>query len=397
MKCNRRIAFALVAAVSLLLGRSAAVDADTILDFDFETTFPSFGYSYHYAGEGDSTCAGLPVSDSEVSSTYDVTTGPTATASFDTSAWDFPPDACYTYAGFGLGIGYELPSNQRLNSGTLADYTIRFDAWIEGTESLDADLQFIFQIPDQNGDGNPEGYRLGVSNSTPSSTPTPFLTSTTQSFSINLADVAFWDGTWDFATDFAQTTNFQLIVQPYGNAISIGVDNDNVLYVDNVRLEGPLRTVVTGDFDNDGDYDCSDVDALVAGIVAGTNDPAYDLTEDGLVNGNDLTSWLAEAGANNLPSGAPYLMGDADLSGSVDGSDFGVWNANKFTTNAGWCAADFNANGAIDGSDFGLWNANKFQSSDAVAVPEPASIRCLAILMGAVAWMLRGQRAPADR
>jgi hypothetical protein len=40
--------------------------------------------------------------------------------------------------------------------------------------------------------------------------------------------------------------------------------------------------------------------------------------------------WLSLAGAANLPSGNAYLPGDATLDGFVDGSDFGIWNANQF-------------------------------------------------------------------
>ncbi len=121
---------------------------------------------------------------------------------------------------------------------------------------------------------------------------------------------------------------------------------------------------LSGDFDGDGDYACADVDSLVVEIVAGTNNPSFDLTGDGAVNGNDLTHWLAEAGAAELPSGASYLLGDADLDGTVDGSDFLLWNANKFSATAAWCAGDFDADGLVDGSDFLLWNANKFTSAD---------------------------------
>ena len=98
--------------------------------------------------------------------------------------------------------------------------------------------------------------------------------------------------------------------------------------------EPPL---VTGDFDNDGDYSCADVDLMVAEIAAGTNSAGFDLTGDGAVDGADLTAWLAEAGAAELPSGNPYQLGDANLDGVVDVSDFNVWNAAKFTSNAAWC------------------------------------------------------------
>ena len=99
---------------------------------------------------------------------------------------------------------------------------------------------------------------------------------------------------------------------------------------------------------------------------------------DGVIDAADITDagdgWLAVGGANNAAQtgGNAFLNGDANLSGAVDGSDFGIWNMNKFSTNSAWCSGDFNASGGIDGSDFGVWNGNKFQSSDGVsAVPEP--------------------------
>ena len=128
-------------------------------------------------------------------------------------------------------------------------------------------------------------------------------------------------------------------------------------------------------FSGDGIYDCLDVDALVAEIAAGTNDAGFDLTGEGTVDSSDLTAWLAEAGAVNNANGNPFIPGDANLDGSVDASDFNVWNANRFTSTAAWCSGDFTADGAIDGSDFNVWNSNKFTSSDGVhSVPEPGSL-----------------------
>jgi hypothetical protein len=68
----------------------------------------------------------------------------------------------------------------------------------------------------------------------------------------------------------------------------------------------------------------------------------------------------------------------------VDGSDFGLWNANKFTMTTGWCSGNFNADSFVDGSDFGIWNANKFTSSDGGGtVPEPVGGAVLMIVCGA--------------
>jgi hypothetical protein len=141
-----------------------------------------------------------------------------------------------------------------------------------------------------------------------------------------------------------------------------------------------LASTSSGDFDDDGDFDCQDIDALTAAIVGGSTDLDFDLDGDGAVNIADRDMWLATAGAEMLTSGQPYLLGDATLDGQVDISDFNIWNSNKFSSNSSWCLGDFNTDGSVDISDFNLWNTRKFQSSDsAAAVPEPSTFIMLVI------------------
>ncbi len=128
-----------------------------------------------------------------------------------------------------------------------------------------------------------------------------------------------------------------------------------------------------GDFDIDGDYDCDDIDALVAEIAAGSNSASFDLSGDGAVNGTDLELWLVEAGSRKTSTGAAYLAGDANLDGFVDVSDFNIWNSHKFENAAGWCGGDFSADGFVDVSDFNIWNSHKFQSATR-PVPEPSAM-----------------------
>lgn len=127
-----------------------------------------------------------------------------------------------------------------------------------------------------------------------------------------------------------------------------------------------------GDFNNDGNFDCVDVNALTTAIASGGSVTMFDLNGDGLLNLADVDDWRAEAGDTNLGPGRVYTVADANLDGFTDGGDFIIWNAHKFSQNTNWCDGNFNADLAVDGSDFILWNANKFTAADgAAAVPEP--------------------------
>jgi IgA Peptidase M64 len=157
-----------------------------------------------------------------------------------------------------------------------------------------------------------------------------------------------------------------------------------------------------GDFNLNGDYECGDIDALVAAVVNGGSVTTFDMNADGLLNPNDVDVWLATAGEAELTSGNPYRYGDANLDGVVDGSDFGLWNSHKFTLQPAWCRGDFSADGQIDGTDFGLWNANKFQSADAVAsrslVPEPClSVTSLVVILATSLRTQRGKNRPTGK
>ena len=78
---------------------------------------------------------------------------------------------------------------------------------------------------------------------------------------------------------------------------------------------------------------CERSHALVGDVAAGTGNLSYDVNGDGFVNLGDVNHWV------QFLKGT--LLGDANLDFSVDGSDFGVWNAAKFTSDARWCAADW--------------------------------------------------------
>lgn len=161
---------------------------------------------------------------------------------------------------------------------------------------------------------------------------------------------------------------------------SVGFPTADTFGLIDAVVVNAIPSLPNGDFDNNMLYQCADVDALVQEIVDGTDNSAFDMNGDTVVDEVDLTAWLAQAGAGSgsIPgltdSGNPVLPGDANLDGTVDGPDFLVWNNNKFQSIAAWCSGDFNADGEVDGPDFLIWNNNKFQTADGVAaVPEPSS------------------------
>lgn len=195
--------------------------------------------------------------------------------------------------------------------------------------------------------------------------------------------------------------SFPLMTSTSGNVIgtfattslpALGSNLDWLVdYAGDTLILEVVAAVLSGDFDNNGDYACNDIDMLVAEIAAGTNNTAFDLTGDNEVDGDDLDAWLAEAGAAELASQNPYPLADANLDGTVNGADFDQWNANRFTHNASWCSGDFNADGAIDGFDLLVWNANKFTSADnnTAAVPEPSATL---MVLGMLALATRRRR-----
>ena len=169
--------------------------------------------------------------------------------------------------------------------------------------------------------------------------------------------------------------------------------NDNLLLLtggyDDTPFDGEavtidaraLRLSAEIDFDGDGDVDVDDVDALVNEIITGNNSALIDLTGDDVLNGQDLEQWLVTAAEEN-GFGAPYLIGDANLDGSVNASDLNALGQNWRGHPKTWQLGDFTADGTVDASDLNQL-AQNWQTSiplgaaQATAVPEPASYAAL--------------------
>lgn len=116
----------------------------------------------------------------------------------------------------------------------------------------------------------------------------------------------------------------------------------------------PARMIV-GDFNQDGAINATDIDMLATAIRQ-NGDSLYDLNGDGLINRGDMDQLVT--GILNTH------YGDANLDGLVDEVDSATLIRSWFSSDQGWSNGDFNGDEVIDGSDVGIWNANKFLVSE---------------------------------
>ena len=176
------------------------------------------------------------------------------------------------------------------------------------------------------------------------------------------------------------------------------------------------------------DYGSSDpITTIASYIKAGYN--------SGNWNGPGIMSTTAQTPTNGLLYGVGYadgadnvvvglssgqievkytLLGDANLDGLVNGSDFNILAANFNQSITGWDQGDFNYDGLVNASDFNVLAANFNQGVSGAAsagdvaaldafaaanglslptssVPEPASLGLLA--MGAIGMLARRRRS----
>ena len=124
---------------------------------------------------------------------------------------------------------------------------------------------------------------------------------------------------------------------------------------------------MSGDFNLDDVIDGADIDMLIAAIAAGSTDPAFNVDDVGGVDRQDVDFLVRDILSTEY--------GDANLDGSVDATDFGIWESHKFQSNTGWASADFNGDEITDVSDFNLWNQHGFENGPAVAASAPRTPR----------------------
>jgi hypothetical protein len=142
---------------------------------------------------------------------------------------------------------------------------------------------------------------------------------------------------------------------------------------------------VTGDFDSSGALDGPDIDDLTGQSASGTNNAAYDLNADALVNEADVQVWVKDLFNS--------WIGDADLNGVFDSSDLvtvlasGTYEAD---VNSVWTTGDFNGDGRTNSTDLvaaladGGYELGPRAAAAVSAVPEPAGLTVAMLLLMAL-------------
>lgn len=407
--------FAQVAVTMALFCIGSSILQAQVFDYDFADpsgVVPSgYVYGYAYGGYGPVDC-GMNIAattdgpDPDISSSS-ATVGSAQVISNFSNWSDAGPggpaepqplgEACWNYAGMGVGIGNNL--SQPFDSNDLSEFVLKFDAWTEGLLVPQADVNINIQFQGSDYETtlaigtSPALEEVGLSE-------TMTLTATPQTFTIPLdtlqelsspddpniftenggpipeqggtgiGSYAAWQaGLW------ADTVQFQFQLNLGGTLLTFGLDDNNIIHIDNASLSTASDRPLTCDFDGDGQCDLVDIDMLYANWEAVGGE--FDLDGSGAVDAGEIGIWLDVASLETNPfnvNAATFMIGDLDLDGDIDSTDLGIL-LNNFGDMNGRNYGDGNLNDDmnVDSTDLGLQlNGFGFTSAASVAaVPEP--------------------------
>lgn len=144
-----------------------------------------------------------------------------------------------------------------------------------------------------------------------------------------------------------------------------------------------------GDFNGDQRVDATDIDALTAAVISESDDLAFDLNLDGVVDTLDRDRWLEFRQSQ---------FGDANLDGIVGFDDFVQMTSHFGVADPGWADGNFDLDDRADFNDFLLFSRNFGQEIELppAAVPEPnGQALSLTVLCSLLALMHRRPRQRA--
>jgi hypothetical protein len=158
-----------------------------------------------------------------------------------------------------------------------------------------------------------------------------------------------------------------------------------------VQFQQALAANAPGDFNFNGTIDVGDVNLLLEAIYEESVDANFDVSNDGVVNDDDLAFWVEDI--------ALTWFGDANFDGEFSSRDFvlvfqrGQYE-DQIPLNSRWDDGDWNADLEFNSSDFvTAFQGGGFEvgptSVAIAAVPEPATWTYLLVAIGAFTGFMR--------
>ena len=202
---------------------------------------------------------------------------------------------------------------------------------------------------------------------------------------------------------FLTDTPLQGRLGPFTEFLLDAPSSDAIIEANLIDVSQSGDFTLTYDFDLlcdlDGDDKCgiSDIDILTGDLASNRK---QDLNADGVTNLEDRDRWLESAAhVNRLDP--PYLLGDANLDGSVDASDLNRVGLHWLSSTSRWSEGDFDGTGIVDSADLNTLARQWQMTIDTPAaelaqpVPEPSRISlalCLLLVRVARTCSVRGDR-----
>ncbi|MEZ6115119.1 MAG: PEP-CTERM sorting domain-containing protein [Pirellulaceae bacterium] len=167
---------------------------------------------------------------------------------------------------------------------------------------------------------------------------------------------------------------------PRGDIVFIGRFDDGVNRIVLARRLDPEH----GDFNDNGQFDVTDINRLDAAIAKGVPDERYDMANDGQLDLADRQYWIFQI--------ANSTYGDSNLDGTFNSQDLVItFQAGEYedslVRNSNWSDGDWNGDGEFTSSDLVLAFAAGGYEASATFVPEPNSVGML--LLAITGWATR--------
>ncbi len=211
---------------------------------------------------------------------------------------------------------------------------------------------------------------------------------------VNNVGTLYVDGVEDTTFDYTAHPSFEADITSIGSVLratdccnftgniddvsifSFALDVDAITALANGAspLAIPIPGQVLGDFDGDGLLTAVDIDLLTAEVRAGSNNLAFDLDNDDLVNEEDRRVWVEDLKYT--------YFGDADLDGEFASADFvAVFTTGEYEDaidgNSTWATGDWDGDGDFGSGDFvKAFQAGGYELGprpSLAAVPEPSA------------------------